>query len=668
MTVDLPQVQPIIKHTSRVPQWQGFAAFASRRYGAPEGGYDPLWQWSVENVPTFWRAVWDFFDIAARNDTAPGAGDGAILQQLSMPGAHWFPGVELNYVDQVLRHAGRDGAAIIGVDELGLRTTVAWKDLPGQVGALATALRGLGVGVGDVVAAYLPDVPEAMMAFLATAAVGATWSGCGQDYAPDGAAARLHQLKPKVLFVADGYWYSGRYVDKREDALALHRLLDEPVLVAVERSPADRHVPGTFDPDVLRYRDLVASPVALTVAPVPFDHPLWVLFSSGTTGRPKGIVHGHGGVLIEHLKTAVLQTDLAPGDVLFWQTALSWMMWNFRVSGLLCGVTVMCYSGHPMRPDAGRLWELLERERVTYFGTSPGHLLASSKEAIVPAEQYDLSHLKGVGSTGAPLTPDLHAWVTGNIGADVAVSSITGGTDVATAFAGGVPGDPGFAGELTARYLGVDLESWSNEGLPGTDRVGEMVILQPMPSMPVAFWDDPDGSRYRSAYFEHEWTDGPRPGVWRHGDWVTLTERGSLIVHGRSDATLNRHGVRMGSADIYDVVEGMDEITEACVVGIDGPQGRYWMPLFVTLADGASLTPELIDEIRNRIRLRLSPRHVPDEVIEAPGIPHTRTGKKLEVPLKAVLAGHDDVPLDPRSIDEPALIDWYREQAGNHRW
>ncbi|MDA0250980.1 MAG: acetoacetate--CoA ligase [Actinobacteria bacterium] len=629
------------------PQWRRFAALASDQHDAPAGDYPQLWQWSVQHPARFWRAVWEFFDIRAA--TAPGPDEAGVLADPAMPGARWFPGVRLNYVDQVLRQASRPGPALIGIDEDGTRTRIDWSELPGRVGAVAAELRRLGVRPGDGVVAYLPDIAEAAVAFLATAAVGAVWSACGQDYAPEGAAARLGQLTPTVLFSCDGYRYNGRWVDKRADTAAL-----------LDALPGDPHL---ILLDGAAYRGLVAEPVEPDVTPVPSDHPLWVLFTSGTTGRPKGIAHGHGGVVLEHLKAAALHVDLGGDDVFFWQTALSWMMWNFRLAGLLCGATVVSYSGHPMYPDADRLWQLLETEGVTVFGTSPGHLLASRKAGLHPGAEHDLSRLRTLGSTGSPLPADLYEWVAAELGPAVEVSSISGGTDVVTAFAGGTTAVAARPGELATRYLGVDLHSWSPDREPLIGEVGELVITTPMPSMPVGFWNDPDGSRYRAAYFDHEWADGPAPGVWRHGDWVTLTERGSVIIHGRSDATLNRNGIRMGSADIYEVVEGLDEVSEAFVLGIDGPDGAYWMPLFVTLAEGHHLDDALVQEIRTRIRTRLSPRHVPDDVIAAPGIPHTRTGKKLEVPVTAIMAGHTEVSLDPRAVDRPDLIDWYRERG-----
>jgi len=620
--------------------------------------YGALWEQSVADLPGFWRAVWDHFAL----DTIAAApledGDDAVLADRDMPGARWFPGVELNYVDAVLANSGLEGAAIVGITEDGTRTEISWAELPGLVGAVARTLAEAGVGRGDVVAAYLPDVPETVIAFLATASLGALWSGCGQDYAPEGAAGRMAQLAPKVLFSSSGYRYNGKDVDKRADSEELAVLLGVSTHIVVGES-----VDGAVSWDeATADRTRPVEPVK-----VPFDHPLWVLFSSGTTGKPKGIVHGHGGVVLEHLKAAGLHSDLRPGSVFFWQTALSWMMWNFQAAGLLVGARIVTYSGSPLYPDADTLWRIVADEKVTYFGTSPGQLQASRKAGLRPGADHDLSALEALGSTGSTLAADLFTWVDDNVAAGLPISSISGGTDVVSAFAGGSTGVPVVAGELSVRYLGVALESWSPQAKPLIGEVGEMVISAPMPSMPVHFWDDPDGERYRKAYFAHEWDAVDVPTVWRHGDWVTVTDRGSLIIHGRSDATLNRNGIRMGSADIYEVVEGISEIAEAFVLGVDGPGGEYWMPLFVTLVPGAELTDELTAQIASQVKTRLSARHVPDEVIVAPGIPHTRTGKKLEVPVTAILAGRTEVSIDPKSVDDYSLIDWYAEQGRTHR-
>lgn len=609
--------------------------------GVPTGDYDAVYQWSVSEPEAFWGAVWDFFELGERT--------GPVLAAREMPGARWFPEVELNYVDRVLRFASLPGAAIVGLSDDGARVEIPWSELPARVSAIAELLRSLGVGVGDTVAAYLPDEPFAVLAFLATASIGAVWSGCGQDYAPEGAAGRMAQLAPTVLFARDGYAFGDKRVDKRADTAELAGLLGVPASHVITELPE----PGQDTPEL--------KPVQ-----VPFDHPLWVLFSSGTTGKPKGIVQGHGGILVEHVKVLGLHNEIGPGDVFFWHTALSWMMWNYQLAGLLVGATIVTFSGHPLAPTADRLWQVCEDEQVTFFGTSPGQLQASRKAGLNPGTEHSLV-LRTIGSTGSPLAPDLFTWVDEHVAAGLPVSSVSGGTDVCSAFCGGTASVPHVPGELTVRYLGCALEAWAPDRTSLIDEVGEMVITMPMPSMPTNFWSDPGDAKYRGAYFEHEWTDGIAPNLWRHGDWVELTDRGSVTIHGRSDATLNRNGIRMGSADIYEVVEAVPEVAEAMVVGVDGPDAKYWMPMFLTLVPGKELTDELVQRIRTDVRTRLSPRHVPDEVILAPGIPHTKTGKKLEIPVTGMLAGRD-VNVDPKSVDDPDLLGWYEEQGRAHAW
>lgn len=648
--------------------FDAFVGFLQERTGREFASYDDVWRYSVDDLPGFWRAVWEHFDLDRLAAEPLADGDAAVLADPVMPDARWFPGVRLNYADAVLAHCDRDGDAIVGLDEDLNRTAIAWRELPGLVAAVAAALADAGIGEGDVVAAYLPDVPEAVIAFLATASLGAVWSGCGQDYAPEGAAGRLAQLRPRALFTCDGYRFNGKDADKRADSDELAGLLDDVVL-HIRIGDAGGAAACDSGPRRRDWSEVVAD-TSRTPAPVKVaaDHPLWVLFSSGTTGRPKGIVHGHTGVLVEHLKQAALHAGLGPDSVFFWHTALSWMMWNFQAAGLLTGSRIITYSGSPLYPDADRLWQIVADEGVTYFGTSPGQLNASRKAGLVPGRDHDLSALATLGSTGSTLPGDLFDWVYQNVAADLPISSISGGTDIVSAFAGGSTGVPVVAGELPVRHLGVALASWSPDARPLIGEVGELVVTAPMPSMPIGFWDDDDRSRYRAAYFDHTWERPLTEPVWRHGDWVTVTDRGSLVIHGRSDATLNRHGIRMGSADIYEVVEGIDEIAEAFVLGVDGPDGAYWMPMFVTLVDGAELTDELIARVAGDVRTRLSPRHVPDEIVVAPGIPHTRTGKKLEVPITGILAGRDNVNIDPRAVDDASLIDWYREQGTAHRW
>jgi acetoacetyl-CoA synthetase len=624
-----------------VPQWQptardiadarvtDFTRFVQQRTGASLDDYQSLWQWSVDDPAAFWGSLWEYFELGAPPD--------CVLDNAEMPGARWFPGVRMNYVDQITRNARSDRPAILHVSEDRQVTELSWHQLLGRTAAFAQTLRSHGVAAGDRVVGYLPNIPEAIIAFLATASIGAIWSACGQDYSAKAALDRLGQLEPVVLVAADGYRYGGKSHDKRDDVATLRAGL--PTLRATVLASELTTEVDADDLDTL---------------PVDFDHPLWILFSSGTTGLPKGIMHGHGGVVLEHLKAIALQSDIDADDTFFWYTSPSWMMWNFQVAGLLVGATIVCYDGSPSYPRQDALWDIASRVGATVLGTSPGYVLGCAKAGAVPRTDHDLSDLRTVGITGSSLPPSSSLWLRDNVGERVQVASISGGTDVVSAFIGGVRTVPVWPGELSAPYLGVALDAWDESGKPVRGEVGELVITKPMPSMPIAFWNDADGSRYRSAYFEMF------PGVWRHGDWITITGHGSIIVHGRSDSTLNRHGIRMGSADIYQAVERLPEIAEALVIGAEQPDGGYWMPLFVVLADDAELTDELCDRIRRTIREEVSPRHVPDDILVAPGVPHTRTGKKLEVPIKKLLQGADPGRIVERSaVDDPALLDWY---------
>ncbi|MGN0041372.1 acetoacetate--CoA ligase, partial [Rhodococcus sp. (in: high G+C Gram-positive bacteria)] len=517
-----------------------------------------------------------------------------------------------------------------------------------------------GVGPGDRVVGYLPNIPEAVVALLATASIGAVWAACGQDYAAPAALDRLGRLEPKVLVTATGYAYAGTWHDRTNEMTWLRdRLPGLGLTVVVPSAPAREISPPTAtSPSVLNWEEAaLRQDATLDTVAVPFDHPLWVVFSSGTTGPPKGIVHGHGGVLLEHLKALSLHLDLGPHDRYFWYTSPSWMMWNFLVSGLLVGATIVCYDGAPSHPEIDRLWRTAADEHVTVLGTSPAYIAACAEAGVVPRVDHDLSALRAVGVTGSTLSASGSLWLSENVGSDVQVMSISGGTDVVSAFVGAAPTVPVWPGEISAPCLGVAVDAYDEHGRPVRGRVGELVVTAPMPSMPVRFWDDPDGSRYRESYFS------VYPGVWRHGDWITVTDRGTFLMHGRSDSTLNRQGVRMGSADIYQVVESLPEVTESLVLGIEQPDGSYRMPLFVVLADGTELDDRVAERIRSAIRAQLSPRHVPDEIVAAPGVPHTRTGKKLEVPLKRILQGADpSTAVDRAAIDAPELIDWYHDQ------
>jgi acetoacetyl-CoA synthetase len=638
---------------STPPQWEptqadidnaqvtDFARFVAARARRELADYHDLWQWSVDDPAEFWGALWDYFDLGER--------PAEVLAGETMPGARWFPGARLNYVDQILRNARTDRPAILTVAEGGAVTELAWSELLARTATFAETLRSLGVRPGDRVVGYLPNIAEAIIAFLATASIGGIWSACGQDYTAKAALDRLGQLEPTVLVTADGYRFAGKEHDKSEDIATLRAGL--PTLkaaVLVSRL-------GSARSEWVDWESASAPGDAeLVTTAVDFDHPLWILYSSGTTGLPKGIVHGHGGVLVEHLKAVALQSDIGRDDTFFWYTSPSWMMWNFQVAGLLVGATIVCYAGSPTYPQADALWSIAATIGATVLGTSPGYVLACAKAGAVPRKQHDLSALRSVGITGSSLPPSSALWLRDNVGERVQVNSISGGTDVVSAFIGGVPTVPVWPGELSAPLLGVALDARDEAGNPVRGEVGELVITKPMPSMPIRFWNDADGSRYRDAYFEMF------PGVWRHGDWITITDHGSIVVHGRSDSTLNRHGIRMGSADIYQAVERLPEIVESLVIGAEQPDGGYWMPLFVVLADGIELTDDLRDRIKQTIRTEVSPRHVPDEIIVAPGVPHTRTGKKLEVPIKKLFQGADPAKVVERSaVDNPDLLDWY---------
>jgi acetoacetyl-CoA synthetase len=633
-------------HVSRFARW-----ITERGRARLTGDYLELWRWSTDRLEEFWSAVWDYFGVQSATPHE------RVLSGSVMPDVQWFPGAQVSYVDHLFRGRDPDRVALIDARESAppgagpVSRHLTWGMLRGQVAALAAMLQELGVGPGDRVAGYVPNAAEAVIAFLAAASLGAIWSGCGQDYSAAAAAERLGQLEPVVLIAADGYRYGGRAFDRRGPVTELAALL--PTVRATIVFPRLGLPP---DPAAgwLGWPDPAGDSAELVPRPVPFGHPLWVLFSSGTTGRPKGIVHSTGGVLLEHLKAMSFALDLGEQDTFFWYTSPSWMVWNYLVSGLLAGARIICYDGSPSYPSWDAVWALAAEHRVTLLGTSPAHLRGCAQAGLEPARDHDLSALRSLGSSGSALPRDAYFWAADHVGRRVLVNSTSGGTDVVSAFAGGSPIVPVWPGELSAPCLGVALDSWDARGLPVRGAVGELVVTKPMPSMPVAFWNDPDGARYREAYFS------TYPGVWRHGDWITITGRGSVVVHGRSDATLNRQGVRMGSADIYHVVERLDEIAEALVVGVERPEGEYWMPLFVVLTPGHELDDALAGRIQQAIRAGASPRHVPDEIIAVPAIPHTRTGKKLEIPVKRILQGGDPGQvMDPGAVDNPDALRWF---------
>jgi acetoacetyl-CoA synthetase len=615
-------------------------------------GYHELWQWSVDDLEAFWDSIWDFFGVQVDGER------GTVLASREMPGAEWFPGTLLNYAEHAFVDRDDAETAILHASELRELDELSWGELRAQVAAVAAGLRALGVERGDRVAAYLPNVPEAIVAFLATASIGAVWSSCSPDFGPASVIDRFAQIEPKVLFAVDGYRYGGKDFDRRDVLAELQEAMP---------SLARTVVVPYLDPDpdlsplrdASRWNELLAGEAAkLSFERVPFDHPLWVLYSSGTTGLPKAIVQGQGGILLEHLKKLHLHVDAHPGDRLFWFTTTGWMMWNFLVSGLLTRAAIVLYDGSPGHPDMSVLWDLAAQAGVTMFGTSASYIAACMKAGVEPGAGRDLGRLKAVGSTGSPLSPEGFDWIYERLGEETWLFSTSGGTDLCTAFVGGTPLLPVYRGELQARALGAAVEAWDESGKAVIDEVGELVVTEPMPSMPVFFWGDPDGSRYRASYFEHY------PGVWRHGDWIEITARGTAVIYGRSDSTINRSGVRMGTSEIYRAVLGVDEILDALVVDIPRPGTEGWMPLFVVLREGAELDDELRREIARRVRSQCSPRHVPDEVFQIAEVPRTLSGKALEVPVKRILMGTPAEQAASRdSLANPAALDWFVEFA-----
>ncbi len=615
--------------------------------------YDELWRWSVEDLEGFWTSIWEFFDVRADGEPE------RALASREMPGAEWFVGTSLNYAEHAF--AGKDDAetAILHASELRELDELSWGELRAQVAAVAAGLRQLGVERGDRVVAYMPNIPEAIVAFLAAASIGAVWSSCSPDFGPASVVDRFAQIEPKVLLAVDGYRYGGKDFDRRETLAHL-----QAAMPSLERTVVLPYLEAEPDlsplRDAMRWEELLAAGegAELRFDRVPFDHPLWVLYSSGTTGLPKAIVQSQGGILLEHLKKLHLHVDAHPGDRLFWFTTTGWMMWNFLVSGLLTRAAIVLYDGNPGHPDMGVLWDLAERAGVTMFGTSASYIAACMKAGVRPGAGRDLSRLGAVGSTGSPLAPEGFDWIYEHLGAGTWLFSTSGGTDLCTAFVGGCALLPVYRGELQARALGAAVESWDDDGRPLTDAVGELVVTEPMPSMPVYFWGDEDGSRYRASYFEMF------PGTWRHGDWIEITSRGTAVIYGRSDSTINRSGIRMGTSEIYRAVLSLDEIVDALVVDVPRPGTEGWVPLFVVLREGAELNDELRREIARRVRERCSPRHVPDEVFAIDAVPRTLSGKALEVPVKRILMGTPAEQAASRdSLANPAALDYFVEFA-----
>jgi acetoacetyl-CoA synthetase len=630
-----------------------YLAWLDSERGLRFADYAAAWRWSVEDLETFWSSIVDYYGIPIHGDRTH------VLDRRTMPGAAWFDGAEINYAEAVFQHASPDRPALLFQSERHTLRSVSWEELEASVAAVAAGLRRLGVGRGDRVAAVVPNIPEAVIAFLACASLGAIWASCSPDFGTVSLVDRFAQISPKVLLAVDGYTYGGKAFDRRaviDEIRAELPTLERAVLIPYLDPDAAADRPGE-----MTWAELVAGPAAPLAAfePVPFGHPLWILYSSGTTGLPKAIVHGHGGIVLEHSKVVGLHCDVRAGDRMFWFTTTGWMMWNLLLGSLLVDGTAVLYDGSPGHPDLGSLWEMAARAGVTLFGTSAAFLAASMKAGVRPGADHDLSRLRAIGSTGSPLAAEVFGWVYDAVKPDIWLVSLSGGTDVASAFVGGVPTLPVHAGELQARSLGASVEAFDEAGQSLIGRTGELVLTAPLPSMPIFFWNDPDGTRYRESYFEMY------PGVWRHGDWIRITERGSAVIEGRSDSTLNRQGIRFGTSELYGVVERLPEVLDSLVIGLELPGGRYWMPLFVVLAPGVELDPDLTGRIKLEIRAGLSQRHVPDAIVAVPAIPRTLTGKKMEVPVKRLLLGR---PLEevaaPGATADPHALDFFVDYAG----
>ncbi|WP_373512327.1 acetoacetate--CoA ligase [Persicitalea sp.] len=612
--------------------------------------YNDLWRWSVTDTEDFWESIWHYFQIKSHDtyfEVLRKKGDDMI-------GTRWFTRATLNYAEHVFRQKTKDQPALIFQSERQALTEISWAELEKDVAAVATWFRKRGVQPGDRVAAVLPNIPQAVVAFLAANAVGAVWSSCSPDFGEASILDRFAQIEPIVLIVADGYQYNGRTYDKTAAfRQLLARLPSVKLSVLVPYLDADAKLEGTVSwSDVLHS----ATP-GLDFEAVPFDHPIWVLYSSGTTGKPKAITHGVGGCLLEHLKALVLHQNVKPGDRYFWYSTTGWMMWNYALASLLTGATLVVYDGAPAFPTLNVLWTLAERARINHFGGGATYFIACRQANLsLPSER--LKHLISIGSTGSPLTPDAYEWIYQAVRKDVWLISLSGGTDVCSAFVGGNPLLPVYAGEIQCRLLGCRLEAYDDEGQPVVDQLGEMVILEPMPSMPLYFWNDQDDQRYRHSYFENY------PGVWRHGDWIKVTPRGSVVIFGRSDATLNRGGIRIGTAEVYSAVETLPEIRDSLVVYLENEDGTGDMPLFVVLKESGSLNDALRQRIAAALRQQFSPRHVPDRIEEIAEVPYTISGKKLEAPVKKILMGYDPARVASRdTMRNPDALDAFVAMA-----
>lgn len=609
--------------------------------------YHDLWKWSIQELPAFWESLWQYFNI--RHDGRYES----VLSGNEMPHIKWFEGTSLNYAEHIFLNETERHPAILFKSEAGSLQEISWQQLRSEAASLQRTLRQWGITTGDRVVAYMPCIPEATVALLATTSLGAIWSSCSPDFGTQAVIDRFAQIEPKVLIAVTQYRYNGKVFDKAEVINDLVRAIPslEHIILVTENSLPQTAKPAVLWNNIVR-KDEPGSSLEFTR--VPFHHPLWVLYSSGTTGLPKAILHSHGGILLEHLKYGAFHNDFRAGERCFWYTTTGWMMWNYIHGSLLAGGTMVLYDGSPAYPDLQVLWEFAQDAGVHHFGTSAGFILANLKAGIQPAARFDLRHLRSIGSTGSTLPPEGFDWVYREVKKDVWLASMSGGTDVCSAFVGGNPTWPVYSGEIQCRALGCALEAFDENGNPITCAVGEMVITRPMPSMPVSFWNDPEHRRYKESYFEMY------PGIWRHGDWIEITPRHGVIIYGRSDATLNRAGIRIGTSEIYRAVDRVGEVKDSLIICIEKNNGEFWMPLFVVLHDGQTLTDTLKAKINTTIRNTYSPRHVPDEIIAVPDIPYTISGKKTETPVKKILMGKDPANVvNAGALRNPDSMDFF---------
>jgi acetoacetyl-CoA synthetase len=623
--------------------------------------YDDLWDWSVTDLEDFWESIWQFFDVQSHTPYHQ-----VVFRphREDMIGTEWFSGATLNYAEHIFRHKSTQGRgertpALLFASERRSVMSVSWESLEQQVSAVATYLRQQGVGVGDRVVAMLPNIPEAIVGFLATNSIGAVWSSCSPDFSTAGALDRFRQLSPKVLLAADGYCHHGEAIDKTDTISELCRRLPTlQNLIWVPYLNADSKFAGRTSANVILWDEVLATetPDELLFEPVPFDHPMWVLFSSGTTGKPKAITHSVGGCLLEHLKALGLHQDVRMGDRYFWHSTTGWMMWNFAIGSMLVGATLVLYDGAASYPDLNILWKFADDARINHFGNGAAYYIACMRAGLQPIDTAKLTYLRTISSTESALPPEGFRWIYESVKPTIWLTALSGATDICSSFVGGNPLLPVYEGEIQSRWLGCKVESVNEQGTPVRDTLGELVVLAPTPSMPIYFWNDPSNTQYRTSYFEKY------PGIWWSGDYIRITDHNSVITHGRSSATLDRNGVRIGTSEIYNAVESLAEIADSLVVGLEQPGGGYFMPLFVVLRSGFSLTNELVIRIKKTLQTQLSVRHVPDAVYAISEVPYTISGKKLETSVRKILAGMDiSLATSKDTLRNPASLDQFTE-------